>query len=115
MAKKKQTRQPIARPKIRKGDRVLVRKGKDKGEIGEVLRVNPEDGRAIVQGVNKYYRHTKPTQKDPRGGRVHKEMPISMSNLMVVGSDGTASPVKIKRTEDGRRVRVLKRTGEELT
>ena len=51
MAKKKQTRQPIARPKIRKGDRVLVRKGKDKGEIGEVLRVNPEDGRAIVPEV----------------------------------------------------------------
>lgn len=114
MRKTKQKRQPVAKPRIRKGDTVIVCKGKDRGQTGEVMKVIPEEGRALVQGVNKYFRHMKPTQQDPHGGRVEKEVPVPLANLMVVGSDNTPSRVGIRVNDDGKRVRYLKKTGEEL-
>ncbi len=115
MAKYKKTRQPVKKPKIRKGDTVLVRKGKDRGHVGEVLKVIPEEGRALVQGANRVFRHTRPNEKNPHGGRVHKEVAIPLSNLMLVGADRTPSRVGIKRGTDGKIVRVLKKTGQELS
>ena len=115
MAKFKKKRQPVLKPKIRKGDTVLVRKGKDSGHVGEVLKVIPEEGRALVQGANKVFRHTRPSEKNPHGGRVHKEVPLPLCNLMLVGADRTPSRVGIKRGEDGHPIRVLKKTGQELS
>lgn len=114
MRKTKRKRQPIEKPRIRKGDTVMVCKGKDRGQTGEVLKVIPSEGRALVQGINKYFRHMKPTQQDPHGGRVEKEVPVALANLMVVGSDNTPSRVGIRVNEDGAKVRYLKKTGEEL-
>jgi large subunit ribosomal protein L24 len=103
---------------MKKGDTVLVTAGKDSGKQGEVLRVFPTRARVLVQGVNMAFRHSKPTEKNPRGGRVEKEMPIAISNLKVVGPDNEAGRVGIKRVEDGKggtkRVRFIKSTGQEL-
>jgi large subunit ribosomal protein L24 len=108
----------VTKPKIKKGDTVLVTAGKDKGKQGEVLRVFPVKARALVQDVNKAFRHTKPTEQNPRGGRVEKEMPIAISNLKVVGSDNVAGRVGIKRVDDGKgstkRVRFVKSSGQDL-
>jgi large subunit ribosomal protein L24 len=114
MRKTKKKRQPVAKPRIHKGDTVMVCKGKDRGQTGEVLKVLPEEARVLVQGINKKFRHMKPSQKDPHGGRVEKEFPMPLANLMVVGSDNTPSRVGIRINEDGTRVRYLKKTGEEL-
>jgi len=115
MRKTKRKRQPVAKPKIHKGDTVIVCKGKDRGQTGEVITVFPEDGRALVQGINKYFRHTRPTQENPHGGRIEKEMPVPLANLMVVGADNTPSRVGIRTNDEGKRVRYLKKTGEELS
>ncbi len=110
--------QPVLKPKIKKGDTVVVLTGKDRGKQGEVLRVFPTRARALVQGVNEYDKHSKPSEKDPRGGIVKKEIPIALSNLMVVGGDGTASRVGIRReaNEAGKmkRVRFLRKTDQDL-
>jgi len=109
---------PVRKPKIKKGDTVVVTAGKDKGKQGEVLRVFPTKARALVQDVNKAFRHSKPTEKNPRGGRIEKEMPIAISNLKVVGSDGSSSRVGVKREDNGKggtkRVRFLKSSGQDL-
>jgi len=102
----------VAKPRIKKGDTVVVIAGNQKGERGEVLSVDPTKGRAVVRGINERTRHTKPTQTNPRGGMVKKEMPVALSNLMVVAPDGTPGRVRIKRVDDGeggtRRVRYIK-------
>jgi large subunit ribosomal protein L24 len=108
----------VRKPKLKKGDTVVVTAGKDRGKQGEVLRVFPTKARALVQDVNKAFRHTKPTEKSPRGGRIEKEMPIAISNLKVVGSDSVAGRVGIKRVDDGKggtkRVRFIKSSGQDL-
>ncbi|MBR57742.1 MAG: 50S ribosomal protein L24 [Myxococcales bacterium] len=117
-SKAKVRTQPVRKPKIRKGDTVVVISGKDRGKQGEVLRVFPGKARALVQGVNEVSKHSKPSEKDPRGGIVKKEIPIALSNLMVVGGDGTASRVGVRReaNEAGKtkRVRFLKKTDQNL-
>jgi large subunit ribosomal protein L24 len=97
--------------KIRKGDRVVVLTGKDKGRQGNVLRVLPADGRVVVEGLNMVQRHTRPSQFDPQGGIKHKEAPIHVSNVAVVDSKGKPTRVGF-RVEDGKKVRFAKTTGE---
>ena len=98
--------------KIRKGDRVIVRTGRDKGKAGQVLNVLPGENRAIVQGVNIARRHQKQTPSQ-EGGIVAKEMPIHISNLGLADpKTGKPTRVGYKILGDGKKVRVAKRTGE---
>jgi large subunit ribosomal protein L24 len=97
--------------KIKKGDKVVVLAGRDKGKTGEVSAVNPAEGRAIVAGVNMVQRHTKP-QGVNEGGIISKESPIHLSNLALQDpKSGKATRVGFK-IEDGKKVRVAKRSGE---
>jgi large subunit ribosomal protein L24 len=98
--------------KIKKGDRVVVLAGRDKGKRGEVLQVIPQDNRALVQGVNVVRRHQKQTPQQD-GGIVAKEAPIHISNIAIEDpSDGSPTRVGYKILDDGRKVRVAKRSGE---
>ena len=99
--------------KIRKGDKVVVRTGRDKGKVGEVLRVYPEDNRALVQGVNVVRRHQKQTP-GKEGGIVSKEMPIHISNIAIAGSDDKPTRVGFRFAKDGKKVRFSKRTGDTI-
>lgn len=100
------------KPKIKKGDSVVVLAGRDKGRRGEVVKVVPSDGKLVVQGVNVVRRHQKqsPTQE---GGIVSKEALIDISNVAIVDpKDGAATRVGYKILDDGRKVRYAKRSGE---
>jgi large subunit ribosomal protein L24 len=98
--------------KIRKGDKVVVRTGRDKGKVGEVLRVYPEDNRALVQGVNVVRRHQKQTP-GKEGGIVSKEMPIHISNIALRDpKDGKPTKVGYKVLKDGKKVRFARNSGE---
>ena len=99
--------------KIRKGDEVIVIAGRDKGKIGEVLRILP-DGRALVNDVNIVKRHTKPNpQKGITGGILEKEAPIQVSNVALYNTQTKkADRVGFKALEDGRKVRYFKSNGE---
>ena len=98
--------------KIRKGDKVVVLAGKDKGRTGEVLRVMPKEDRAVVRGVNMIVRHQRQTQSQ-EGGLIRKEAPIHLSNLAVADpKDGKPTRVGFRVEKDGTKVRVAKRSGE---
>jgi large subunit ribosomal protein L24 len=98
--------------KIKKGDNVVVLAGRDKGRRGEVKSVDPKEARAVVAGVNLVKRHTKPTQQN-EGGILTKEAPIHLSNLAVADpKDGKPTRVGFKILDDGRKVRVAKRSGD---
>ncbi|MDP7070260.1 MAG: 50S ribosomal protein L24 [Phycisphaerales bacterium] len=99
---------------VRKGDSVVVTAGNDRGMVGEVLRVIPEKDRVVVQGVNIRVRHLKPTQQNPKGGLLRKEMPIHISNVSPV-VDGRASRVRFETRDDGSKVRVAVRGDKELS
>ena len=100
--------------KIKKGDKVVVITGKDKGKTGEVLRVQPKDARVVVQGVNMVKRHTKPAMGNP-GGIVEKEGTIHVSNVAHIDpKSDKPTRVGYKELEDGRKVRYAKRSGEVL-
>ena len=101
--------------KIKKGDRVQVLTGRDKGKRGEVIAVMPTESRALVQGVNVVKRHTKPRGLNAPGGIVEKEAPIHLSNLALIDpkSDKPAR-VGFRVLEDGKKVRVAKGSGEVL-
>ena len=96
--------------KIKKGDKVIVLSGEDKGKTGEVVKAMPKEGKVVVQGINLVKRHTKPGQTTP-GGIVTKEAPIHVSNVAIVASDGKATKVGYQE-KDGRKVRVARRSGE---
>ena len=96
--------------KLKKGDKVVVLSGKDKGKQGEISSVNPSAGKAIIDGVNIAVRHTKQSQSD-QGGRIPVAMPIQLSNLALVDSKGKATRVGF-RDEEGKKVRYAKSTGE---
>ena len=99
--------------KLRKGDKVVVLSGKDKSKTGEITRVFPKVGRAVVSGINSVIRHTKQTQND-QGGRVPKEMPLDISNVALVDpKHGGPTRVGFKFVE-GKKVRYAKRSGETL-
>ena len=97
--------------KIKKGDRVVVLTGKDKGRQGSVLKVFPKEQRVLVEGLNIVQRHTRPTQFDPQGGIKNKEAPIHVSNVAVVDSQGKPTRVGF-RVEGDKKVRFAKTTGE---
>lgn len=97
--------------KLKKGDKVIVLAGKDKGKEGEILTVMPKENRALVQGVNMVIRHTRQSQTE-QGGRIPKEASIDLSNLaMVDPKDGGATRVGFKEV-DGKKVRYAKKSGE---
>ena len=98
--------------KIKKGDKVVVLTGKDKGKEGQVIGVFPKEERALVQGVNMVTRHEKPSQTGA-GGLNRREAKIQLSNLAVVDpKTGKATRVGFKTLDDGRKVRFAKRSGE---
>ena len=97
--------------KIRKGDRVVVLAGKDRGRQGAVLKVFPKEERVLVEGLNIVHRHTKPSQGDPQGGIKNKEATIHVSNVAIAGADGRPTRVGF-RTEGDRKVRFAKRSGD---
>jgi large subunit ribosomal protein L24 len=97
--------------KIKKGDRVVLLAGKDKGRSGEVTKVFPKEERVIVAGLNTVQRHTKATQGDPQGGIKTKEAPVHVSNVAIVDSNGKPTRVGFK-IEGDKKVRVAKTTGE---
>ena len=99
--------------KIKKGDKVLVLSGSSKGTKGSVLKVFPDKGKAIVEGVNKIKKHTKPNAENPQGGIVETEAPIYVSKLALVDSNGNPTRVGYE-VKDGKKVRVAKKTGKEI-
>ena len=96
--------------KLKKGDKVVVLAGKDKGKQGEITRVMPADGKAIVDGVNIAIRHTKQSAS-AQGGRIPQAMPINLSNLSLLDKNGKPTRVGFK-IEDGKKVRYAKTTGD---
>ena len=103
--------------KVKKGDTVVVIAGKDKGAKGKVIQSYPTRDRVLVEGVNRIKKHTRVSQTQrgaQSGGIVTQEAPIHVSNVMVVGSDGKPTRVGKKTTDDGKRVRISRRTGKEL-
>jgi large subunit ribosomal protein L24 len=101
----------MAAAKIRKGDRVVVLSGKDKGKTGEVTRSMPKDGKVIVSGVNVHARHRKASQTNPQGGIERKEAPIHVSKVAIATADGKPSRVRFE-VRDGKKVRVAAKSGE---
>jgi large subunit ribosomal protein L24 len=97
--------------KIKKGDRVVVLAGKDKGRQGAVSKVFPKESRVLVDGLNLVQRHTRPSQGDPQGGIKSKEAPLHVSNVAVVDSKGKATRVGFRMDGD-KKVRFAKTTGE---
>ncbi len=98
--------------KIRRGDKVVVIAGRDKGKRGEIVKVMPKENRAIVSGVNMVKRHQKQTARQ-EAGIIAKEAPIDISNIAIEDpKDGAPTRVGYKILEDGRKVRIAKRSGE---
>lgn len=99
--------------KIKKGDRVQIMAGKDKGKQGEVSGVNPKDGRLTVAGANMVKRHTKPSQAST-GGIIEKEAPLAVSNVMVLDKNDKPTRVGFRFNSDGVKERFAKSTGDAL-
>ena len=100
--------------KIRKGDKVVVLTGRDKGRTGEVIEVRPDEDRALVRGINIVKRHQRQTGRQD-GGIISKEAPLHLSNIAVADPrDGKPTRVGFKIGTDGRKVRVAKRSGVEI-
>ena len=105
----------MKRLNIKSGDTVYVTAGKDKSKIGKVLKVLSKKGKVVVEKVNVVKKHSKPTQKNPTGGISDKELAIDISNVMLYDSK-TKSPTRVRFEvrEDGKRVRISKKSGEEI-
>ena len=103
----------MATAKIKKGDRVIVLSGKDKGKTGEVTLALPKDGKVVVSGVNGAVRHVKPSQGDPQGGLKRAEAPLHVSKVAHVTADGKPTRVRFE-TQDGKKVRVAVKTGDKI-
>lgn len=100
--------------KIKKGDKVVVLIGRDKGRTGEVIQVQPKEERALVRGVNMVKRHQRQTANQ-EGGIISKEAPIHLSNIAIADpKDGKPTRVGFEVLEDGTKVRVAKRSGERI-
>ena len=98
---------------IKKGDEVIVLAGEDKGQKGKVLKVLVEKKRALVEGINLVSKSTKPSAKYPQGGIIKQEAPIHISNLSLIDpKNGKATRIAIKKTDDGKKIRVAKKSGE---
>ena len=101
--------------KIRKGDKVVVLSGRDKGKTGEVTASMPKDGKVVVSGVNVATRHRKPTQLNPQGGLERKEAPLHVSKVAIADpKTGKPTRVRFEVAKDGKKVRVAARSGEKI-
>ncbi len=103
----------MAAAKIKKGDRVVVLSGKDKGKTGEVTKAFPKDAKVIVSGVNVATRHRKPTQANPQGGLERTEAPMHISKVAIATADGKPTRVRFEMQGDTK-VRVAVKTGEKI-
>ena len=101
----------MAAQKIKKGDKVVVLSGKDKGRTGEVVKAMPRDGKVLVSGINVHARHRKPSQDNPQGGIERKEAPLHISKVAIATADGRPSRVRFE-VRDGKKVRVAAKSGE---
>ncbi len=101
--------------KIHKGDTVKVMQGKDAGVVGKVIAVHHDSGKVTVEGVNRVYKHVRPSQKNPQGGRLQKETPIQAANLMVMcPKTNQPSRVGFRFLPDGSKERFAKKSGASL-
>ncbi len=101
--------------KIRKGDKVVVIAGKNKGVSGKVLEVSPASDKVVVEGVNVITKHRKPTRQNQRGGIEKREAPIHISNVLLADpKTGEPTRVRIQTLETGRKVRVAVKSGEQI-
>jgi large subunit ribosomal protein L24 len=100
---------------VKKGDTVVVLAGDDKGKTGEVLRVDAGSGKVLVQGVNRVYRHMRPSRQHPQGGRIQKEMPIHISNVLPVDPE-TSQPTRVgyRLGSDDSKERIARKSGKSL-
>ena len=104
----------MAAAKIKKGDKVVVLAGKDKGRTGNVLQVFPKDSKVLVDGINVHARHRKPDQANPQGGIDRREAPMHISKVSLADpKDGKATRVRFE-TKDGKKVRVAVKSGETI-
>src|SRR4051794_9366368 len=100
---------------IRKGDMVRVVTGDDRGTTGRVLRVMRDVDKLVVEGVNRVYRHLKPSRRNPQGGRLSKEMPVAVSNVMLIDpSSNKPTRVGVRILADGSKERYSKKSGASL-
>ena len=104
----------MASAKIKKGDKVIVLSGKDKGRTGEVTQSMPKDGKVVVSGINVAVRHRKASQANPQGGLERSEAPMHVSKVAHVTADGKATRVRFEE-RDGKKVRVAVKTGEVIS
>ena len=104
----------MASAKIKKGDRVIVLSGKDKGKTGDVTLALPKADKVVVSGVNIAVRHTKPSQGDPQGGLKRAEAPLHISKVAHVTADGKPTRVRFEM-HDGKKVRIAVKTGEKIS
>ena len=100
---------------VRKGDQVMVIAGDDKGKTGEVLRVHPKRRKVLVQGVNRVFRHLRPSRQHPQGGRIQKELPIDISNVLPIDpKTGQPTRVGFRVQADGTKQRIAAKSGQVL-
>jgi large subunit ribosomal protein L24 len=100
---------------IRKGDMVRVVTGDDKGATGKVLRVLRDENKLVVEGINRVYRHLKPSRRNPQGGRLSKEMPVNASNVMLIDpSSNKPTRIGVRINADGSKERYAKKSGASL-
>jgi large subunit ribosomal protein L24 len=104
----------MAAAKIKKGDRVIILSGKDKGRTGDVTQAMPKDGKVVVSGMNVHVRHTKASQADPQGGLKRIEAPMHVSKVAHVTKDGKPTRVRFETGKDGKKVRVMVKSGEKI-
>ena len=101
--------------RLRKGDKVVVISGKDKGKTGKVTRVLVEDNRVVVEGVNLVKRHSRPSPRNPSGGIIEREQAIHASKVMPVDpKTGKGTRVRFKTLENGKKIRIAVKSGEEI-
>ncbi len=100
--------------KVKKGDRVRILQGKDRGKEGEVTRVIAETGKVIVDGLNVVKKHQRATRATMQGGIIDKEMPIPVSNVAVLAADGKPTKVGFRFDDKGNKVRIARRTREDI-
>ena len=101
----------MAANKIKKGDKVVVLSGKDKGRTGEVVKAMPKEGKVVVSGINVHARHRKASQTNPQGGIDRKEAPLHVSKVAIATADGSPTRVRFE-VREGKKVRVAAKTGE---
>ena len=101
---------------VRKGDTVRVIAGDDAGKVGQVLRVDRKAGKLLVQGINRVFRHLRPSRQNPQGGRIQKEMPIHISNVLPVDpKTQQRTRVRFRVNADGSKERLAVKSGESLS